>query len=134
MALALVAGILYAEQAGSRNGSISGWSTAGGFSSGSVRISGFANGLAPGKSSWLFIKARNHSSRAVAITRIWVKATSGGEGCPARTLSISRFKGRKLVGAHRTWRLALPILMTASASDACQGARYPLIFIYRTGH
>src|SRR3954451_9310974 len=61
IALALVAGILYAERANSRDDSAVGWSLAGGFSSGPVKISGYSRGLYPGARSYLLTKVRNGS-------------------------------------------------------------------------
>ena len=131
IAMAVVAGILYAQRADSRDDSLSGWSLAGGASSGALRISGFATGLYPGFWTGLRTRVKNNGGHAIAVKRIWVRVLGAGRGCPSRTLRVGRFKGRRLVGAGRTWRLDIPIAMLASAGEACQGARYPLIFFYR---
>ena len=131
MAMVLVAGILYAEQADSRGDSPVGWSLAGGTSSGPVEITGYARGLYPGASTYLLTRITNRSTRAVAITRIWVRIGRGAPGCPARSLSAGRYRGLRLVGAGRTWRVRIPVAMSTYAGEACQGARYPVLFFFR---
>src|SRR3954453_768426 len=59
LTLVLVAGAYYAIQANSGNGSVLGWSLAGGVSSGPVKISGYAGSLYPGANSQLQVKVEN---------------------------------------------------------------------------
>ena len=96
-----------------------------------MKISGFAGQLYPGARSNLRVKVENGSGRAIAVTRIWARAGSGAAGCSERTLRIGGFTGRRLVGADRTWRLRIPIAMRTWTGDACQGARYPLVFFFK---
>jgi hypothetical protein len=131
MALVLVAGILYAEQADSQGDSPVGWSLAGGTSSGPVEITGYARGLYPGASTYLLTKVTNRSSRAVSITRVWVRIGRGAPGCPSRTLRAGRYRGQRLVGAGRTWLVRIPVVMSLDAGGSCQGARYPVLFFFR---
>src|SRR3954471_21209945 len=72
--LVLVTGAYYAIQANTGNGSVLGWSLAGGATSGPVKISGYTGSLYPGANSQLQVKVENGFGRAVAITRIWARA------------------------------------------------------------
>ena len=133
LALALVAGILYAENANSGGSTGYGWSLAGGASSGTLSVSGFAVGLYPGFRTSMKVKVQNGGPRVTTVTRIRVTVGSGASGCPGRTLRVGGFTGSRRVGSGRTWRLWIPVAMRVSAGDACQGARYPLLFVYTAG-
>jgi hypothetical protein len=91
-------------------------------------LSGHVSGLYPGARRRLTIVIRNHSRRPLRIRSVTARVRDAGPACRGRNLRISRFRGRLRLRARRARRIAVTVLMRPDAPDACQGARFPLVF------
>lgn len=92
------------------------------------RVRGHLKDLYPGRATVLSARVTNTGRSPIVVTRLKVAVRSTTAGCPASTLKIKPFVGRKRVSGHASVRVKLPALMKASAPDACQGTRYQLTF------
>lgn len=94
---------------------------------GAFAIRGHVVGLYPGRQARLRLKITNRNSFAIRVTSIRVKVGSA-PGCAAANLRVTAFRGSLRVSPMRTRRLRRPISMSASAPDACMGARFKLTY------
>jgi hypothetical protein len=98
--------------------------------SGTFAIRGHIVGLYPGRQARLRLKITNRNSFTIRVTSIRVKV-GGAPGCAASNLGVTGFQGSLRVFPMRTRRLRRPISMSASAPDACMGARFRLTYTGR---
>ena len=97
---------------------------------GTFAIRGHIVGLYPGRQARLRLQVTNRNSFAIRVTSIRVKV-GGAPGCAASNLRVTGFRGSLRVFPMRTRRLRRPISMSASAPDACMGARFKLTYTGR---
>jgi hypothetical protein len=95
-----------------------------------LKVTGHVDGLYPGAVTRLRVRIRNPFGFDVVVrsVRARVKAAAG---CGPENLSVTRFRGHRLVPAGRARRVRLPIAMSAAEADPCQGAKFPLRFAVR---
>ena len=91
------------------------------------RITGSAEGLLPGMPGRLNVTVRNPYRWPIRVTAIRVSVRDAGE-CPAGNLRPALLRRALVVPARATRRVALPISLAADAPNACQGARFRLVF------
>jgi hypothetical protein len=101
---------------------------AGGESSSSLLVSGHVTGLYPGASKLMRVSVRNGLGHAVELR--WVRATvlDAGPECSRENLVAQPNRQHVPIEPHRTRALRLRISMRSRASNACQGATFPLRF------
>jgi hypothetical protein len=101
---------------------------AGGESSSSLRVSGHVTGLYPGASKLMRVSVRNGLGHPVELR--WVRATvlDAGPDCSRENLVAQRNRNHLPIEPHRTRALRMRIGMRSGASNACQGATFPLRF------
>jgi hypothetical protein len=97
---------------------------------GTFAIRGHIVGLYPGRQARLRLTVTNRNPFAIRVTSIRVKV-SGVPGCAAANVRVTSFQGSLRVSPMRTRRLRRPITMSASAPDACMGARFKLTYTGR---
>ena len=93
------------------------------------KITGQLSGLYPGQKTTLRVRVTNNNGHTpIKITRIAAKVRSANAACPASTLKITPYKGKKRLNGHASATLSLPAQLSASAPDACQGNRFQLAY------
>ena len=86
-------------------------------------------GLFPGGAERLVLTVTNPNSFEIVVRSITVDARAANDGCGARNLVTSDFTGPPLyVPRDGTRQVRVPISMRPNSADACQGARFPLVF------
>jgi hypothetical protein len=93
-----------------------------------VRLSGHVKELYPGIRRHIRVEVRNRSRHPVKLRSVGVRVRPASPGCSAGNLVAGRYHGSRKVPAHHTKRVGLPIAMRTRAPDACQGARFGLLF------
>lgn len=94
----------------------------------SARVRGL---LYPGVRRPLLVRISNLHRRAVTVTSLRVKVRRATQGCPRRSLRLSRFRGRTRVPARRRRVLRLRARLRPTAANACQDARFRLSVLAR---
>ena len=91
-------------------------------------VKGKVKGLYPGSSKPLKLRLTNPNDAPISVKLVTVKARSTTVSCPSSAVKATKFKGNKRIGAHRTAKIKVKIRMKATTPDACQGARFRLIY------
>ena len=91
-------------------------------------VKGKVKGLYPGSSKPLTLRITNPNAAPIAVKLVTVKVRSTTVSCPSSAVKATKFHGNKRIGAHRTAKVKLKIRMKATTPDACQGARFRLIY------
>jgi hypothetical protein len=91
-------------------------------------VKGKVKGLYPGSSKALKLRVTNPNDAPITVKLVTVKVRSTTVACPSSAVKATKFKGNKRVGAHRTTKIKVKIRMKATTPDACQGARFRLIY------
>ncbi len=91
-------------------------------------VKGKVKGLYPGSSKPLKLRLTNPNDAAIAVKLVTVKVRSTTVSCPSSAIKATKFKGNKRIGAHRTAKIKVKIRMKAATPDACQGAKFRLIY------
>lgn len=91
-------------------------------------ISGRAAGLFPGRSESLVLHVTNVESFPLVVTTLTTTVRGASASCRAANLAARTFRGRLSVRAHGTATVAVTITMSASATNACRDADFPLLF------
>jgi hypothetical protein len=94
-------------------------------------VRGHVRGLYPGARKRIRVVVRNRANMVVLLDGLYVRVTDASASCAAANVRVRRFRGSKPIpaGGHRRFRLR--VRMRASAPNACQGARFPLMFTTR---
>src|SRR5215208_7086702 len=91
-------------------------------------VSGQVEGLRPGGTLPMVLTVRNPNSVAIRVTRLTVTAAAAAAGCPASSLTLPNWTGSLQVPKDGTASLTVNVTLKATASNACQGARWPLTY------
>ena len=91
-------------------------------------VKGKVKGLYPGSSKPLKLRLTNPNDAPISVKLVTVKARSTTASCPSSAVKATKFKGNKRIGAHRTAKIKVRIRMKATTPDACQGAKFRLIY------
>ena len=91
-------------------------------------VKGKVKGLYPGSSKPLKLRLTNPNDAPISVKLVTVKARSTTISCPSSAVKATKFKGSKRIGAHRTAKIKVRIRMKATTPDACQGAKFRLIY------
>lgn len=91
-------------------------------------VKGKVKGLYPGISKPLKLRLTNPNDAPISVKLVTVKARSTTVSCPSSAVKATKFKGNKRIGAHRTAKIKVKIRMKATTPDACQGAKFRLIY------
>lgn len=91
-------------------------------------VKGKVKGLYPGSSKPLKLRLTNPNDAPIAVKLVTVKVRSTTVSCPSSAIKATKFKGNKRIGAHRTAKIKVKIRMKATTPDACQGAKFRLIY------
>lgn len=91
-------------------------------------VKGKVKGLYPGSSKPLKLRLTNPNDAPISVKLVTVKARSTTVSCPSSAVKATKFKGNKRIGAHRTAKIKVKIRMKATTPDACQGAKFRLIY------
>jgi hypothetical protein len=91
-------------------------------------VKGKVKGLYPGSSKPLKLRLTNPNDAPIAVKIVTVKVRSTTVSCPSSAIKATKFKGTKRIGAHRTAKIKVKIRMKATTPDACQGAKFRLIY------
>ena len=91
-------------------------------------VKGKVKGLYPGKSKPLKLRLANPNDAPITVKLVTVKVRSTTVSCPSSAIKATKFKGNKRIGAHRTAKIKVKIRMKATTPDACQGAKFRLIY------
>jgi len=91
-------------------------------------VKGKVKGLYPGSSKPLKLRLTNPNDAPISVKLVTVKARSTTVSCPSSAVKATKFKGNKRIGAHRTAKIKVRIRMKATTPDACQGAKFRLIY------
>ena len=91
-------------------------------------VKGKVKGLYPGSSKPLKLRLTNPNDAPIAVKLVTVKVRSTTASCPSSAIKATKFKGNKRIGAHRTAKVKVKIRMKATTPDACQGAKFRLIY------
>jgi hypothetical protein len=92
-------------------------------------VAGSVQGLYPGISTHLDLRITNRMAFAIQIDTIAISVGAAGSNCPASALSVTNFSGSRIVAGHASAVQPVPISMSHAASDACQGAVFPLTYL-----
>jgi hypothetical protein len=93
---------------------------------GSFGISGSVAGLYPGAQLPLVLTVSNPEHFAIVVTSLLVTVGDAAPGCTAANLTVTSFSGQVQVPASGSAAVVLEVTMAHSATDACQGAVFPL--------
>jgi hypothetical protein len=93
---------------------------------GSFRIAGSVGGLYPGLTKPLKLTISNPQHFAIVVTSVTVAVGDASQGCKAGNVAVTRFSGRRRVGARGSAQVTLELTLVHAAPDACQGAVFPL--------
>ncbi|MGB7804597.1 MAG: hypothetical protein WBM72_03245 [Actinomycetota bacterium] len=91
-------------------------------------VRGKVKGLYPGSSKPLKLRLTNPNDAPISVKLVTVKARSTTVSCPSSAVKATKFKGNRRIGAHRTAKIKVKIRMKATTPDACQGAKFRLIY------
>ena len=92
----------------------------------SVTQRGAVTGLFPGRSSTATVVVRNTSSKPVRIRSVTARPQAA-PGCPASMLRVGRASTKKVLKPRRSVTLRLPVELSRSAPDTCQGRTFRLV-------
>jgi hypothetical protein len=98
----------------------------------SVRVTGHAHGLFPGKVGTLHVTLRNESPYPIWVVRVSARVEDAGPGCSGSVLRVSPRRAHLRIRPHGRIRTVLRVRMLPTSPDACQGARFPISFRART--
>ena len=85
-------------------------------------------GLYPGADLDRAVTVHNPMPFAIAVRSASAVVGDASSTCPATNLHAAPFAGDVVVAAHATGTVPVRMHMAATASDACQGATFPLTF------
>jgi hypothetical protein len=92
------------------------------------QIAGEVDGLYPGADATLEVRLTNPHPFAIRVISTTVTVLDAGSACPASMLEIGDLQSAVVVPPGGTGSVPLDVRMSAQASDACQGATWPLVF------
>jgi hypothetical protein len=98
---------------------------------GSFTITGDVPVLFPGATAELTLTVQNRNYQAITVSRLTVASTgvdAQHTGCDPLVVSSPGFSGSLSVASMSTATTDVPISMSASAPDACQGATFTLTY------
>ena len=91
-------------------------------------IRGRVGGLEPGVATMLVLRVRNPYRFPIVVRSIRVTVSDAARGCRASNLDVSNFSGHVRIGSRRMVRLRVPIMLLATAPQACFGERFALSY------
>jgi hypothetical protein len=91
-------------------------------------VSGHVEDLRPGGSRPMVLTVQNPNSVAIRVTSVTITAGTAAPGCPASSLTLPHWTGSLQVPKNGTASLTVNVALKASATDACQGAQWPLTY------
>ena len=91
-------------------------------------VSGSITDLVPGDQRTLTVQLTNENPFTVSVNQIKVTATAASAGCGVANLSISPLPAPVLVDGNASGTAGVPIMLVATAPEACQGATFPFTF------
>lgn len=91
------------------------------------RITGSAVGLLPGIPGRLTVTVRNPYRFPIRVTALRVSVRDA-KGCSAHNLRPAQLRRRLVVPARGSRSFVVPISLAADAPNACQEARFRLVF------
>jgi hypothetical protein len=92
------------------------------------RLRGHVTGMYPGRHRRLVVQISNPQRRAIVVTSITATVGRAVIGCKGSNIRVRRFVGAKRVPARGRARVRLRVRMLRTAPDACEGARFPVVF------
>lgn len=95
---------------------------------GTFGVSGSVDGLYPGGSRMLELVVTNPNAFPIVLSDVSTSVEGAGPNCPAGSIAVGSMNSRVLVPAASSTRTNLPVKMSRSATDDCQGATFPLTF------
>ena len=96
---------------------------------GSFTIAGSVAGLYPGLTVPMVLTISNPKSFPIVVTSIKTTVGAASAACSASNLAVTAFSGQLLVPALGSAGTTVQVSMAQSASDVCQGATFPLIYL-----
>jgi hypothetical protein len=90
------------------------------------RIRGAVKGMYPGRVRKLRLRIRNPLDRAIRVRSIRARVRRPHRGCPAKAITIRRWRGHLRIRPHRGRTVRVKVKMKRRAPNACQGARFPI--------
>jgi LPXTG-motif cell wall-anchored protein len=91
-------------------------------------IAGEVEGLFPGADVTLDARVTNPYSFAIRVVATRATVLDASAGCPASMLEVGESRATVEVPARSSGTVQLPVRLSRSAPDACQGATWPLVF------
>jgi hypothetical protein len=91
-------------------------------------VKGHVKGLYPGLVRQLRLRITNPNAFPIRVRSVTVKVQSKTASCPSKVLKVRKFAGAKRLGARRSANVKVQIRMRPTATDACQGARFRLVY------
>jgi hypothetical protein len=98
----------------------------------SVSIQGHVRGLYPGRMKRVQLRLRNRTGHPLVVTSIRAKATHANQSCSSDNLRTHTRGTHRRIPARSTEHIRYRVRMIPNASDACQGASFPLRYSART--
>jgi hypothetical protein len=92
----------------------------------SVTQRGAVSGLYPGRSTTATVVVRNTSTKPVKVRSVTARPQSA-PGCPASMLRVGRASAPKVLKPRRSVVVRLPVELSRSAPDTCQGRSFRLV-------
>jgi hypothetical protein len=92
-------------------------------------IAGRVGGLFPGKTFPLVLTLTNPLTVAITVRSITTTVSNASTLCVAGDLEVTSFSGHLVVAAGKSSEAMVYVTLTHSASNVCQGARFPLHYL-----
>ena len=93
-----------------------------------IKVSGHIRGLYPGAAERMRVRVRNRLNHRITLKSVRVRVKDASSGCDRGYLSVRRFRSGVKIAAKKKTRVRVRVRMASAATDACQGARFPLRF------
>jgi hypothetical protein len=91
-------------------------------------LSGSIADLVPGHQRTLLVQLTNPNPFTVSVNQLTVTASAASTNCGVANLTISPLPAPVLVEGYASGVAGVPVMLTDTAPDACQGAAFPLTF------
>lgn len=91
-----------------------------------IAIKGTIKGILPGFEARIPLTLHNRSRRTVVVRSVGARAGDPSATCSGSYLATGRKKVKLKVPPRKRRRVGYPVVLSATAPDACQDARFPL--------
>lgn len=92
------------------------------------QIRGSITELFPGIRTPMGVRVRNPNPFAIRLSKILTTVQGESTSCPANTLKVKPWTGRKRIPARTVRRVRVVVHMKSSAPLTCSGHRYRLVY------